>query len=218
MLRATQALMAAAILATFGCSNSPAPPSLKQTSVQGEPSISGPKPAAILLELAGAPKQKRDDFQVTLRVTNPSAQNVGWDRHWAAFLKWNLRSLEDRRVFREILPDRVAKDVSVDRFVLIEPGKSLTHEFKLSRQIRILEYEPLALDAPGLRPVEVPAFSEVWARFRAAKSIPEINVQVTYWPGFKSDDVFERFFSFSRSTVKMWGHKVDSNVLTIRFE
>jgi hypothetical protein len=168
------------------------------------------------LELTAEPLQSRFELQARLRVKNVGSRALAWDEYWAVFLNWNVLNEAHERLRREDVTDKqIEKNADAERFVKIEPGASLAHDFRLTEPIREFRYEPRAMNSPDMESVEVPDANEVLSRFRLDPSIKAIAVQVNYYSGFKIDEAFQRYFSFPRRSVSLWGGKTASNELVI---
>ena len=151
------------------------------------------KEAPLRLTLAATPNISPDDLSLRLKVENTSREPFDWDRQFVGGLEWRVavsdggefiapevleldkgRTAKRERAHFKILPDAVRYPWLPDRFERLDPGQSMTAEFKLQ-----------GLGSP-MNKVEVDRDRKVLRQEYTTFSLPPeaklVRVQVRYSP------------------------------------
>jgi hypothetical protein len=172
------------------------------------------------LEITPERPPRRDALVVKAKVTNVSNSPIGWDSLFSVFLSWELLMDDNETPLTPVIVERVQQtpeSLAKTRFVLIEPGKSVSKVFELTKPFRRFRQGPAALRSfePGADPGV--GYEEL-VQYTARKWTKKLSVRWVYSRDSWSAGSARHLFGYDANDVKLSGRAVDSNTLVFKFK
>jgi hypothetical protein len=205
----------ACILLT-GCSANDPTPTADQANLRGsDPTLSGLGPG-VELRLSTSGDQRRDQIVVTATVTNKSRQLVAWDSEFSVHVHLGVRGDKSDGVEWERLTmaARPTPAESRDRFVLLQPGQSVSKEIDLSNPLRA------GIEGHGTYPKggHKGIFYEELGRYYISDDCKQITVSLGYSVHHLAFGGLIDWFGDGLRELPFWDGRAESTPLTVRLK
>jgi hypothetical protein len=163
----------------------------------------------------GSRPANREDLYINIEVKNTSSKDIGWDREFSVFLLWKVTG--DRRDPIEPVTGMVIgaknKGPLKERFVTVEPGKSLVKTINIARDFR--SYWTDELMHPTVHTIHGSVGRERNQRFPIDRRFREVDIEVEYRNFERETLGFPDVFGAWPKDAGLWEGSEKSNALRI---
>jgi hypothetical protein len=144
------------------------------------------------LRVTESGKQTPRHVGVTATVINGTDYPIVWDREFSVGVRWSVESFGGS--FEQVLVGEAAKPAPAEgrlRFVTLNPGESLSHDFELTYLIRVSKAEGVSIIRRDGRCYGRGSYREQLVRYDFSGSLNKIVLRLDYdivqpeaWPAF----------------------------------
>jgi hypothetical protein len=177
-------------------------------------------PLEITIEEEGIQRRDRISFKVTVR--NKSKEAIGWDREFSTFVHWWVRAdndeylLEPKTIVSKI--DQTKDSLAKTRFISIQPGKTVTKTFVLTKPFRAFRISAWGGSPESRHPSHFEGYESL-EQYSIGAKVKKVSVELVYGPGTQGRMAFKALFGFDSDEVRLWNRgNFRSNQVVLTFK